>query len=89
MQAVYDHLVTVLADKFEVDAALIGPDVCLDALELDSLAVVELLVTLQDHYGVPLEEGAATGDMTVRQVTEAVGSQLDAGHPAAGRAERT
>ncbi|MFI0977421.1 acyl carrier protein [Streptomyces sp. NPDC021093] len=89
MQAVYDHLVTVLTDKFDVDASSIDPDSSFNALELDSLAVVELLVTLQDHWDVPLEEDTVTGDTTVRQVAEAVGTQLDAGHPAAGHAERT
>ncbi|WP_434589144.1 acyl carrier protein [Streptomyces sp. A5-4] len=89
MQSVYDHLVTVLTDKFEADAALIGPDVSLDALELDSLAVVELFVTLQDHWGVPLEGGEAAADLTVRRITEYIESQLAAGHPTAGAADRT
>ncbi|MER7985305.1 acyl carrier protein [Streptomyces noursei] len=76
MDPVYDHLVTVLADKFEVDAEEIRPDSTLGALELDSLAVVELYVTLQEHWGVPLDEDGATAELTLEQVAQAVSAQL-------------
>ncbi|MEE6264362.1 acyl carrier protein [Streptomyces diastatochromogenes] len=76
MDPVYDHLVTVLTDKFEVDAKEIRPDSTLGALELDSLAVVELYVTLQEHWGVPLDEDGATAELTLEQVAQAVSAQL-------------
>ncbi|AIA01147.1 MULTISPECIES: acyl carrier protein [Streptomyces] len=76
MDPVYDHLVTVLTDKFEVDAEEIRPDSTLGALELDSLAVVELYVTLQEHWGVPLDEDGATAELTLEQVAQAVSAQL-------------
>ncbi|GAA2657470.1 acyl carrier protein [Streptomyces lunalinharesii] len=76
MDPVYDHLVTVLTDKFEVDGKEIRPDITLGALELDSLAVVELYVTLQEHWGVPLDEDGATAELTLDQVAQAVSAQL-------------
>jgi acyl carrier protein len=76
VHTVYAHLVTVLADKFEADAAQIGPDVSLEALELDSLAVVELFVTLQDQWGVPLDDNDAHAHMTVRELAESIDAQL-------------
>ncbi|WP_438489739.1 acyl carrier protein [Streptomyces sp. S186] len=76
MDAVYDHLVTVLTEKFEVDAEELRPDSTLTALELDSLAVVELYVTLQEHWGVPLEEDEAAAELTLEQVARAVTTQL-------------
>ncbi|WP_411122597.1 acyl carrier protein [Streptomyces sp. x-19] len=76
MDPVYDHLVTVLTDKFEVDAKEIRPDSTLGALELDSLAVVELYVTLQEHWGVPLDEDGATAELTLEQVAQVVSAQL-------------
>ncbi|MCB5908836.1 acyl carrier protein [Streptomyces pinistramenti] len=79
MAAVYDHLVTVLTDKFEVDAEEIRPDMTLAGLELDSLAIVELYVTLQEHWGVPLAEDDSAADLTVEQVAQAVTAQLPAG----------
>ncbi|QRX90016.1 acyl carrier protein [Streptomyces noursei] len=76
MDPVYDHLVTILTDKFEVDAKEIRPDITLAALELDSLAVVELYVTLQEHWGVPLDEDDSAAEQTLEQVAQAVTTQL-------------
>ncbi|MEV0486623.1 phosphopantetheine-binding protein [Streptomyces sp. NPDC050508] len=82
MDRVYDHLVTLLADKFEVDAERIGPDATLDDLDLDSLAVVELYVTLQEEWQIPLDDSAAA-DLTVADVARSVSALLD--EPASGR----
>ncbi|MFB7634803.1 acyl carrier protein [Streptomyces sp. NPDC056149] len=84
MEPVYDHLVTTLTDKFEVDAKEVHPDRTLGDLDLDSLAVVELIVTLQEHWGIPLDEDGATAELTLEQLTQAVATQL----PADGTAER-
>jgi acyl carrier protein len=80
---VYDHLVTLLADKFEVDAERIGPDATLDDLDLDSLAVVVLYVTLQEEWQIPLDDSAAVADLTVADVARSVSALLD--EPASGR----
>ncbi|KMS72340.1 acyl carrier protein [Streptomyces viridochromogenes] len=84
MDRVYDRLVTLLSDKFEVDPGQIGPDVTLDELELDSLAVVELYVTLQEEWQVPLDDSAASADLTVTDVARAVTALLDTTEPGAG-----
>ncbi|MFF9481534.1 acyl carrier protein [Streptomyces sp. NPDC014733] len=78
MDRVYDHLVTVLTDKFEVDAAAIRPEVTLAALDLDSLVVAELYVVLQERWGVPLAEEDTAADPTVAQVAQAVADRLPA-----------
>ncbi len=83
MDRVYDHLVTLLADKFEVDAERIGPDITLDDLDLDSLAVVELYVTLQEEWRIPLDDSTADADLTVADVARSVSALLD--EPASGR----
>jgi acyl carrier protein len=80
---VYDHLVTLLSDKFEVDAERIGPEAILDDLELDSLAVVELYVTLQEEWQIPLDDSTASADLTVAEVALSVTALLD--EPASGR----
>lgn len=84
MDRVYDRLVTLLSDKFEVDPGRIGPDVTLDELELDSLAVVELYVTLQEEWQVPLDDSAASAGLTVTDVARAVTALLDTTGPGAG-----
>ncbi|MYT35566.1 acyl carrier protein [Streptomyces sp. SID8356] len=77
MEHVYTHLVTLLADKFEVAADLLRPDATLGDLELDSLAVVELYVTLQEEWGVPLDDSEASADLTVDEVARSVTALLD------------
>ncbi|MFB8777998.1 acyl carrier protein [Streptomyces broussonetiae] len=78
MDSTYQHLVAILADKFESPAAKIDPHVTLSELELDSLAIVELFVTLQDHYGVELDDSHARPDMSLADLTALVEAQLTA-----------
>jgi acyl carrier protein len=83
---VYARLVTVLNDKFEVPSERISHDATLDDLELDSLAVVELYVTLQEEWQVPLDDSTATADLTVDEVARAVAELLDEPKPGRGAA---
>lgn len=78
MRSVHDDLMTALTGKFEVDAEQIHPDRTLTDLGLDSLAVVELYVTLQEQWRVRLEEDETAGNMTIRQFCAAVTAQLPA-----------
>ncbi|MEU5219636.1 phosphopantetheine-binding protein [Streptomyces sp. NPDC020807] len=83
MDRVYRHLVTLLVDKFEVDRDLIAPGATLGELDLDSLAVVELYVTLQEEWDIALDDSTASADLTVDEVAGSVASLLD--DPASGR----
>ncbi|MBD0840994.1 MULTISPECIES: acyl carrier protein [unclassified Streptomyces] len=85
MDRVYDRLVTLLTDKFEVAPERIGPEATLDDLELDSLAVVELYVTLQEEWSIPLDDSAARADLTVAEVARSVTALLDEPASASGR----
>jgi acyl carrier protein len=79
---VYDRLVTLLSDKFEVAPDLVRPDATLGDLALDSLAVVELFVTLQEEWQIPLDDSDATADLTVDEVARSVTELLGEGTPA-------
>jgi acyl carrier protein len=81
MSDTYESLRTLLNEKFEVDAALIRPEASLEDLDLDSLAVVELFVVLQERWQVPLDEAGADGSLTVADTA----ALLDASLLAAGR----
>ncbi len=61
----YRHLSRRLVEKFHVDPGRIRPDATLADLELDSLAVVELLMTLQDDWAVDLDESATPPELTL------------------------
>lgn len=64
-QTPYTYLSDVLAEKFEVDRAAIHETVTLRELDLDSIAVVELFVTLSDHWQIVLDDGEALPDLTL------------------------
>lgn len=70
--SVDQHLVAVLHGKFEVAPEHIRPEATLEDLGLDSLAAVELYVTLQEQWQVPLDDSEANTGLTVQQVRETV-----------------
>ncbi|MFD7019110.1 acyl carrier protein [Streptomyces sp. NPDC059161] len=76
MDTVLTHLTTVLTTKFEVPADRITHSSTLADLELDSLAAVELYVTLQEHWNVPLDDSEATPNLTVGEISRTITTLL-------------
>jgi acyl carrier protein len=66
MSEMYDVLVDLLVNRFEVDRDEVRPDRTFDELDMDSLFLVELLLVLQSELG---ERGAL--------ITEDVASPTD------------
>jgi len=92
MDTVREHLKTVLVDKFEVPADKVTLQARLTDLDLDSLAVVELYLTLQEHWNIPLDDGDANNELTVDDVARTVDGLLGAdtaGHDAGPGTEQT
>ncbi|GGU73406.1 hypothetical protein GCM10010211_44150 [Streptomyces albospinus] len=71
MDDVLQHLVTLLTDKFDVPADAILPDSTLTDMDLDSLAVVEFAVTLQELWHIDLDDDAAA-DITLDDLAKTV-----------------
>ena len=46
----------VLVEQFRVDAAAVGPQVALDQLGLDSLALMEFVFAVEDRFEVRIPE---------------------------------
>ena len=60
-----------LAAQLEVDPASITPDTdIIDDLEADSLDLVELIMTLEDHYDIVLTDDKTANVRTVGQVVD-------------------
>jgi acyl carrier protein len=70
MSAMYDRLVGLLVDRFEVDRAEIGADTTFEELDMDSLFLVELLLVIQSEFGVQIEDDAASPGDTIGRVAE-------------------
>ncbi|MDO0915381.1 MULTISPECIES: phosphopantetheine-binding protein [unclassified Streptomyces] len=69
----------ILAEDLEVDPAEITDSALLRTLELDSLAIAELIVRIKEETGVDLGgEETRIADLTVGDVVSLAGSGLEA-----------
>jgi acyl carrier protein len=75
MSPMYDKLVDLLVNRFEVDRAEITPDVTFEDLEMDSLFLVELLLVVQSELGVKLREDTASPRDTIGRAAELIEEQ--------------
>ncbi len=79
---VVDGVIAVLVRTLGLEdhAATIGPDTVLlgELPELDSLAIVELVVTLEEHFGILVEDEDVTGEAfaTVASLSSLVAQRL-------------
>ncbi|MFJ8621897.1 acyl carrier protein [Kitasatospora sp. NPDC093550] len=71
-----DFITGYLAQAFDVPLQELTPEACFSDLALDSIAQVELFVTLSDHYGVQLDDSDATGRLTLRETADLVEAAL-------------
>jgi acyl carrier protein len=63
-------------EEFGAEPDEIGPDAEFEALEVDSLDLVELAQIVEDDYGVQLKGEDMEGVRTVRQAVDLVVSKL-------------
>ena len=68
---IFDNVRDALAQQFEVDPESITLDTSLiDDLGADSLDVVELIMSLEDMYGISITDADAAQLYTVRKIVE-------------------
>jgi acyl carrier protein len=63
-------------EEFGAEPDQIGPDAEFEALDVDSLDLVELAQIVEDEYGVQLKTEDMEGIKTVRQAVDLVISKL-------------
>lgn len=76
MTTVRETVGTILIDKFKVRPQEMKPDAVLASLDVDSLAVVELLFTLERELGVRIGEDEVTPRHTVLELVATVEAKL-------------
>jgi acyl carrier protein len=73
------RLTTLLVSELGLDEAKITPDAKFETdLEVDSLGVVELLMAIEDEFGVTIPDEEAEGIGTVGQAIDVVAAKLGA-----------
>jgi len=82
MSGMYDLLVDLLVNRFEVDRNDVRPEVTFDELEMDSLFLVELLLVLQSELGergALISEDVASPSDTIADAARLIENQIAAG----------
>jgi acyl carrier protein len=66
----FKQLSHILVTKFHVDPAALTPDTTLEALQLDSLDIVELGLTMQQELGANLSDDDLVGAQRLDAIVE-------------------
>ncbi|MEU6370183.1 acyl carrier protein [Streptomyces sp. NPDC046931] len=75
MSDLHDEVAQRLSDTLGIDKSLITPDVTFVELKIDSLALVEFSVVLDEEYGVPPLE--LTPDSTIGEAVTLVAAAMN------------
>lgn len=68
---IFEQIRDVLAKQFEIDPETVTMDTNLiDDIGADSLDVVELIMSLEDNYGISISDEEAAELYTVRRIVE-------------------
>ena len=68
---VFEKVRDILAKQFEIDPATVTMDTNLvDDLGADSLAVVELIMSVEDEFGIVVNDDSAANLVTVSQIVD-------------------
>jgi acyl carrier protein len=78
MSGMYDRLVELLVNRFEVDPAEIRPGITFEDLDMDSLFMVELLLVVQSELGISIDEDTASPRDTIERAAELITEQMAA-----------
>ncbi|MGZ9934974.1 acyl carrier protein [Streptomyces sp. NC-S4] len=74
----YDILVSILTDKFQVQPELVSPEATPTALGLDSLFVVELSLVLEGDPGLQISFDELAGANTLGEIAQLMLDKQDA-----------
>lgn len=70
MPDTYDTIRSILNSAFRIPQDEIRPDLTLGQLDLDSLALTELVLIVHEHFGVKVDSAYASRSTTVAQVVD-------------------
>jgi Acyl carrier protein len=80
-EEIKEKLTAVLADEFEVDASIITPDAPLmETLDLDSLDLVDVVVLIEQNFGVTLKGPDFVGIKTFEDFHNLISAKVNGGN---------
>ena len=72
MDKIFDKIVETIVDSKGIDASSVTPESTFKDLNVDSLDIAEMVMTLEDEFGITieLEEGISTVQDLVNLISE-------------------
>ena len=78
IEEIIEKATVVLAEEFEIDEAEITPEASLkETLGLDSLDLVEIVVLIEQHFGITLKGPDFVGVVTFKDFYELLNSKIN------------
>lgn len=56
---VYEKIVDIIAEKLEIDAADITPESSFNDMQVDSLYMVEIMLSIEDEFNLVIEDASS------------------------------
>jgi acyl carrier protein len=72
MTAIEDRIIKIMVEDFKVRSETVGRERTFDELGFDSLVIVELALAIDNEFGVALDDGDLSEEMTVAEAAEVV-----------------
>lgn len=74
LQNTNDKVIQIIADKLKIDKSIIKPNATLQDLGADSLALVEIIMKLEEQFGIEIDDEKAESLKNVQDVVNYVHS---------------
>ena len=71
-ESTFERVATVMADELDIDRATVTADSTLDDLGGDSLDALEIMLLLEDEFGIEVEDADFQNTKTVQDVVALV-----------------
>ncbi len=71
-QDTYNKIVTVVADALHIDKATITPSSTLDSLGADSLDKLEIIMKLEETFGIEINDEQAAQINTIQEAIDKI-----------------
>ena len=55
---VFEKIAAIIAEKLDIDVADIKPESSFSDMEVDSLYMVEIMLTIEDEFGITIEDAS-------------------------------
>lgn len=73
-QNTHDKIAHIIADKLKIEASLVKPESTLKDLGADSLDLVEIIMKIEEQFGVEIDDDKAESMKNVGEVVTYVNS---------------